>query len=68
MFLKTCGSSYHNTSSWGDFWVTSCLQELWANSAMGRILLQLDGWLAVQGWRYCSSQAFIRSICLLVHG
>jgi len=35
---------------------------------MGRILLQLVGWLAVQGRRYCSNQAFIRSVCPSVHG
>jgi len=66
-FRITC-SFMPNRSLWGDFRMMSCLHKLWANSAMGRILLQLVGWLAVQGRRYCSSQAFIHSVCPSMRG
>src|SRR5712691_11478733 len=55
-------------SSCGDLLVTSCRHELWANSAIGRIWLQLVGRLAVQGRRDCSSHAFIRSVWPSVRG
>ena len=48
--------------------MTSCLHELWANSAIGRIWLQFVSRLAVHGRRYCSSQAFILSVWPSVRG
>ena len=55
-------------SLWGDFLVVSLLQELWAYLAIGSSLAQLFCLSVVHGHRYCSTQAFICSICPLVQG
>src|SRR6266566_5339439 len=46
----------------GECLIMSCLQELWANSAMGNCLAQSFCLPIVHTRRYCSTQAFIHSV------
>ena len=55
-------------NSWGVTLSVSCFHELWAYSAIGSSCPQLLGLVAHHGRRYCSSQAFIRSVCPSVRG
>jgi hypothetical protein len=55
-------------SSCGDLLLTLCFQELWANSTIGSMCAHMDGLSAVQGLKYCSTHAFILSVCPSVLG
>src|SRR5258708_38049113 len=55
-------------SLWGVTLSVLCFQELWAYSTIGNSCAQLLGLVAHHGRRYCSSQAFIHSVCPLVLG
>jgi len=66
-FRITCGL-IPIRSSWGDWQATSCFQELWANSVMGKSWLQAEGFPDVQGRKYCSIQVFMCSVCPSVQG
>jgi len=56
------------SSSCGEWCVVLFFQELWVNSATGSNLAQLFCHPEVYGLRYCSIQAFIRSVCPSVLG
>jgi hypothetical protein len=66
-FTCTCGL-IPMRSSWGDRHVTSCFQELCVYSAIGSIFAQLFCRPVVHAHRYCSTHAFICSVCLSVWG
>ena len=63
----TCGLKPRR-SLCDDAFVTSCLHKLWAYSAIGRSTAQFVCFSVVHCLRYCSTQAFIRSVCPSVLG
>jgi|SRR5216683_2656402 len=58
----TCGLKPRR-SLCGDALVTLCLYELWAYSFIGRSAAQFVCLSVVYCLRYCSTQAFIHSVC-----
>jgi hypothetical protein len=66
-FTCTCGL-IPIRSSWGERRVMSCLQELCAYSAIGSIFAQLFCHPVIHARRYCSTHAFIHSVCQSVWG